>query len=80
MNAKKQELVKELIQGLLSNVESIQELTDFENSRLLSMDARRRILGNKEFIIVRDTQCMDNARLSIQDAINELSKIFEPLS
>lgn len=69
-----------MIERILSNVEQLEKLAESEKNRLTAMPARSRILGNKEIIIERDIECMDNARFSMQEAINELSKIFEALS
>lgn len=80
MNAKNKNSVKTMIENLQANVYFLESLIKSENERLAKMSSRQCVLGNKEDIINRDIACMDIARLSITDAIEDLSKVLETLS
>lgn len=80
MNVKNKDTIREMIKSLQSNIDSLESLIKSENDRLEKMDNRQRALDNKEDIIIRDTACMDIARLSITDAIEDLSKVLETIS
>lgn len=71
---KKVILIVEKLQSLSNEIEL---LIQSEDNRLANMDSRKRILGNKEDTIEINKICMDSARLSIEDAIEDLSKVFE---
>jgi hypothetical protein len=77
MHTRDKNKVKLIVEKLQSLSNEIELLIQSEDNRLANMDNRKRILGNKEYTIETNKICMDSARLSIEDAIEDISKVLE---
>lgn len=66
-----------MIQTLELFHDDLESLVESENKKLNEMDSRKRALGDYDETVTRLTICIDSARTSLADAIEDLSKSIE---